>query len=110
MSTFRCRCGKTFADTEIPCAYEYSLVPDTAFERLTEAIIQACQPRNDAEAQVPFLLSSAGIPVYRCPHCGRLLVFWDGLQRVPLFYQPELSEGRSSSSETSRAGEGANRV
>ncbi len=93
MSTFRCRCGKTFADTEIPCPHAYSLVADTAVERLTEAIIQACQQGDDAEARVVFLLGTGGTSVYQCPHCGRLLVFWDGLQRVPVFYQPDRSEG-----------------
>ena len=43
-----------------PCPHAYSLVADTAVERLTEAIIQACQQGDDAEARVVFLLGTGG--------------------------------------------------
>jgi len=88
MATIRCRCGGMFSDGSIPCEEEYHLLPDVAFESVVDKVITLAKGSED-DAEVGYAISSAAKLVYKCPHCGRLIVFWDGLEHQPLFYKPE---------------------
>ena len=38
-----------------------------------------------------------GTPLYKCPACGRLIIFWDQNDPWPTFYLPEANESKPSS-------------
>jgi hypothetical protein len=89
MGTIHCRCGEVFSDAEIPNPLEFHLIPDIRIEALTAAIEEAVRRGEDVETRVGYLLLSHGVTTYQCPHCGRLLVFWDGLDQPARSYNPE---------------------
>jgi len=90
MATVRCRCGGMFSDGSIPCEEQYHLLPDVALEGVVDRVITFAREAKD-EAEVFYAVRSAATLVYKCPDCGRLIVFWDGLSHVPRFYKPEES-------------------
>ena len=89
MATIRCRCGGMFSNGAIPCAYEYHALPDVAIEGLVDKIIILAGEAEDVVTEIVYSLVSAATYFYKCPHCGRLIVFWDGLENIPSFYEPE---------------------
>ena len=88
MATIRCRCEKMFSDGGIPCEYEYHLLPDVSLENVVDKEIKLVREAKD-EADVGFAILSASKHLYKCPYCGRLIVFWDGLDQQGQFYKPE---------------------
>ncbi len=86
MGTVYCVCGKFFGDAEIPSPYLFTLIPDVAIERLAESLDSAYKSAQDKEAAIPFLIATHGVTVYMCPHCSRLLVLWNGLDRPAASY------------------------
>jgi hypothetical protein len=88
MGTIRCPCGHLFSDGDIPSPYEYNLIPDTAIEELTKAVIETVQQGQDVEARVGYLIMSHGATTYKCPVCGYLLVFWHGIDKRAASYKP----------------------
>ena len=88
MGTVHCPCGHSFSDGDIPSPYEYNLIPDTAIEALTQALIDTVQRGEDVEARVSYLVMSQGATTYKCPVCGDLLVFWEGIDKLAAAYKP----------------------
>jgi len=89
MSTIHCPGGHSFSDGDIPSAHEFTLLADSAIEGLVSAIIAAIREGEDVEARVGYLLLTAGLTTYRCPHCRRLLVFWGGDAQPATAYKLE---------------------
>ena len=89
MATIHCPCGNTFGDGEIPSSYLFAMIPDTALEELVEGhLASAC--KGDAVADEMYSsIQSVSIPAYRCPHCGRMLLFWEGLDKPARSYREE---------------------
>jgi Transposase DDE domain len=74
MGTIRCPCRHLFSDGDIPSPYEYNLIPDTAIEELTKAVIETMQQGQDVEAHVGYLCSTPAAAVFSaagqlCPLC-----------------------------------------
>ena len=79
MGTIHCPGGHSFSDADVPSPHEFVLVPDTAIEGTVKNILETVGAGEDIEARVTFGILSAGHVTYRCPICGRLLVFWNGI-------------------------------
>jgi hypothetical protein len=86
VGTIHCKCGHSFSDGEIPCPYEFHLLHDPAIENLTEKLIDLARNAGDPPVDVAYTLTDAAIYTYKCPYCGRLIVFWEGLQNRGTFY------------------------
>jgi hypothetical protein len=84
-----CSCGHSFSDSDIPCLYQYSLIPDEKIEELTETIIDRVNENEDAEVRVGFLLLDTGCIAYKCPNCSGMLIFWDGHEKKATYYNKQ---------------------
>jgi len=89
MSTIHCPGGHSFSDGEIPSRVSFRLIPDTDVEGLVSEVVEAVREAGDVESNVTFKILSAGVAAYECPHCGRLLVFRDGLSNRADSYRLE---------------------
>ncbi len=90
MATIHCPCGDKFGDGEIPCPHLYAMIPDTAMEELVESrLSSACKAGDVATDQMYSALQSLGIRAYRCPGCGRMLIFWYGVDKPAQAYRAE---------------------
>lgn len=77
MAKFRCACA-TIIHTSgfIPNETEWKIISDIEFDRF-EGIV-------DAE-EIYMACRSA----FRCPTCGRLWIFWNGIEQPPDCYKPD---------------------
>ncbi len=89
MSTIHCPGGHTFSDGEIPSSLSFHLIPDVSIETLVSDVINAVHSVQDVEAVVTHKLLSSSIDVYKCPHCDRVLIFWNGQTNRSVSYRPE---------------------
>jgi hypothetical protein len=89
VATIHCRCGRIFSDASIPCNEEYHLLSDVTFDDVCKDVIRLVNEDRDVEVDVGYAILNASKYVYKCPYCGRLIVFWDGLEQKPRFYKPE---------------------
>ena len=89
MGNIHCPCGNIFSDGEIPCPHEYSLVPNMVMEELTNTVIETVRRGEDVGANVAYLIMTHGATSYKCPVCGRLLVFWNGITNPAQSFKPE---------------------
>jgi hypothetical protein len=87
MGKIFCKCGHSFSDGQIPCSYQYNLIPDIKSEELTEKIIDLVNNSNDIWLNVDYLISDTGIITYKCPVCSGILIFWNGLDNPATYYQ-----------------------
>lgn len=77
MAKFGCGCGQVISTSgAIPNPDEWRILSDTAFDAFAGQV--------DAEE-----IYRASRPLYRCPHCGHLWIFWDGPDLPPHLYRPE---------------------
>jgi hypothetical protein len=66
MAKFRCHCGEVISMSgEIPNQLEWHLVSD-------------CELEETWEAEDFGGLQQAARPVFLCPQCGRIWVYWNG--------------------------------
>ncbi|ROO59300.1 hypothetical protein EDC02_1096 [Micromonospora sp. Llam0] len=77
MAKFLCICG-TIIQTSgpIPNELEWKIISDLEFDRF-EGLVDA------EEVYV------ASRPVFKCHTCGRLWIFWRGVDEPPQCYKPE---------------------
>ncbi|WP_167363054.1 hypothetical protein [Streptomyces canus] len=74
MAKFRCRCGEVIAMSgEIPNPLEWHLASDQELEDFWE-------PGNFEGLQ------QVARPVFLCPVCGRIWVYWDGYEGKRVSY------------------------
>lgn len=75
MPKILCSCGTTIPFGDIPCPHMYLFISDVAYDAFAGSV--------DAEdvyrAMSPFL---------KCPHCGRLWVYWKGFKEDPQEFGP----------------------
>jgi len=77
MGKLLCRCETVLRlSGPIPNPIEWKLISDEEFEKFSGMV--------DAEA-----VYLAAKSAFRCPTCGRLWVYWDGLDRQPTCYAIE---------------------
>jgi hypothetical protein len=91
VGTIWCECGEAISDAEVPSPHLHHLVADVAVEELVSDILKAvadASDEQDRELRIGFLVTQHGRPVYRCPRCGELLVFWDGIEGRATTYRP----------------------
>lgn len=90
MGSIHCSCGKMFGVGEIPCPHEYILIADAALEELVEnRLLPACAAVENREGMLYSALRAVSVSGYRCPHCGRMLIFWKGINGPAMIYHPE---------------------
>jgi hypothetical protein len=87
VANISCSCGNVFSDGQIPCPYEYNLISDEQNEDLTERLVEVVKNEEDVFPKVDYLISRMGVSVYKCPSCGGLLVFWEGLEMEATYYK-----------------------
>lgn len=77
MAKFRCICG-TIIQTSgpIPNELEWKILSDVEFDRF-EGLV---------DAEEVYMASKS---VFKCPTCGRLWIFWGGMDESPQCYRPE---------------------
>jgi len=77
MAKFRCIC-RTIIQTSgpIPNELEWKIISDVEFDRF-EGLV---------DAEEVYMASRS---VFKCPTCGRLWIFWRGMDEPPQCYKPE---------------------
>ena len=78
MPGIQCKCGADISLNLIPCPNEYFLLSDGDIDALSR--VPAIDVHNGALRKAVF--------VYRCPSCGRLIVFWER-GSLPCYYSLE---------------------
>ena len=73
MPAILCSCGKRLSLGRIPCEIEWKIISDTKLIEMPEQI--------EMEQ-----LYEAMSPMFKCPHCARLWVYWNGFQNAPQEY------------------------
>lgn len=80
MANWRCKCGNNMNDIVVPNPYGYVAYSEKEWENILEL-----SDENDKINRQD--LSDPSFEVYKCPECGRLMVF--GETNSCLFYKPE---------------------
>lgn len=77
MAKLRCICA-TIIQTSgaIPNELEWKILSDVEFDRF-EGLV---------DAEEVYLASNS---MFRCPTCGRLWIYWNGMEQSPQCYRPE---------------------
>lgn len=78
MPSVLCSCGERLSYGEIPNPIEWLVISDKEYESFQGMI--------DSEVLYRTMRSILG-----CPHCGRLLIFWNGFESPMTSYVPETS-------------------
>ncbi len=66
------------------------MVPDTSLEELVETKLSStCKAGDAAHEQMYAAVQSPSVSAYRCPRCGRMLIFWNGLDKPAQAYRAE---------------------
>jgi predicted RNA-binding Zn-ribbon protein involved in translation (DUF1610 family) len=89
LANIRCPCGEVFSDAEVPSPHLFHLIPNEKVEGLVREIREIEKKGEDVEARIGFVLMSTGRDVYKCPKCGRLLVFEGGGRELASSYSPD---------------------
>ncbi|UOD33694.1 hypothetical protein INH39_32835 [Massilia violaceinigra] len=76
MGQIICRCGGRISTTGCPNKHEYVMIADTAHEKFVDQVVATVEGGVDAWLNVSVQLDRAGPPVFECPECKGLLVFW----------------------------------
>lgn len=77
MARWVCSCGEAIQSSgPIPHPYQWMLMSDQDFDAFT-GLVQAEDVYSNATV------------AFRCPHCDRLHVFWQGIEADATVYAPE---------------------
>ena len=80
-----CRCGEFFQTSgPIPNPHEWKVLSDELFTELFESF------EEGVEVGTVYL---AGASMFECSFCGRLWVYWDGMEHAPTSYRLETEGG-----------------
>ena len=74
MPSFLCTCGERVRIGTIPNPIEWLWVSDVEYDRFIEPV-----DPEELYKQFQHML--------KCPNCERLLVFWDGFDKNPIYYE-----------------------
>lgn len=78
MAKLRCVCNTAIQTSgPIPNELEWKILSDVEFDRFEGQI----------DSEEIYLASSS---MFRCPTCDRLWIFWNGMDKPPLCYKPEV--------------------
>ena len=89
MANIHCKCGKSFSDGEIPCKYQYYLIPDAAIQGIGDRVVSIVKSGTEDDDGIEFAIIDPGKIAYECPYCKRLIVFWQGLDEKASSYKLE---------------------
>jgi len=77
MGKFNCKCGNILSTSgEIPNPIEWLLISDKDYDSFSDKI----------DAEDLYLKMKT---ILKCPNCGRLWIFWNGVQEEPSCYFQE---------------------
>jgi hypothetical protein len=79
--------GHSFSDSLIPCPYGWKLVSDEKFDLVLDEIVQLVKVSSDFNLEIIDPFVKHGHQAYICPHCGRLLVFFNGIDKPATIFQ-----------------------
>jgi len=89
MGTIHCPGGHTFSYGLVPCPHQSLLISEEQLEPALNEIEQIDWTREFAGDGLDWILRSRGHVAYRCPHCARLLIFEQGLDKPATSYRQE---------------------
>jgi len=89
MGTIHCPGGHTFSDGEIPCPYEYQLLSEAHFMAALDEVEKLDWQAEYAGDKADWAIRSRSIIAYRCPHCERMLIFENGIDKPATSYRRE---------------------
>jgi hypothetical protein len=89
MGTIHCPCGRTFSDGAIPCPHEWTLISEGDLFAALDEIEQLDWKAEFAGDKADWSIRSRSSIAYRCPHCERMLVFEDGIDKRATSYRRE---------------------
>ena len=73
-----------------------SPAPD-GFRVVSEKMVDSLYGTQVSSAdEIVSKIALEGVMMFKCPACGRLIVFWDKSDPWPTFYQPEIKELREA--------------
>ncbi|HEX6639492.1 MAG TPA: hypothetical protein VF215_00190 [Thermoanaerobaculia bacterium] len=68
------------------------MIAAVEIEAIVERVMATVEAGEDVEARVGYVVATGGPTTYVCPICGRLLVFWNGIEKKATFYRKEDEE------------------
>lgn len=83
MPKLACRCGYSFDLITIPSPDGYSIVAESFLDRFHD---------QSSGSEVLDAIDEQTAVMYKCPVCGRLVVFWERSNAVPDIYLLEHDE------------------
>ena len=89
MPSIHCPGGHSFSDGGIPSPYGFLMISEEKEEPLVDSIMETIEQGDDVEAKISYLLPHHAVRAYKCPECGRLLLFENGLSEALTSYRPE---------------------
>jgi len=89
VGTITCPGGHTFADAQGPSRILYWVIPDVDLDAIAKDMATKHQGSEDPGTDAAFEVTSRGFPTYKCPVCGRILVFHKGLDGPADSFVPE---------------------
>ncbi len=70
MPKLKCKCGVVTDLSNIPCEYDWLTFSDTEFDNLSKDTSM-----DDLYYQMKIIT--------KCPNCGRLYIYWNGIEHPP---------------------------
>jgi hypothetical protein len=89
MGTIHCPGGHIFSDGEIPSPFEWQLISEANFEEALSEVEALDWKAEFAGDKADWAFRSRGHTTYRCPHCERILVFEQGIDKPATSYRRE---------------------
>lgn len=89
MGTIHCPGGHSFSDGVIPCPYEWNLISDEHLDAALDEIEGLDWNAEFAGDKADGAIRGRSHIAYRCPHCERLLVFENGIDKPATSYRRE---------------------
>ncbi len=90
MPKILCRCGHVLNLIITPAPDGFRVVS----EKMVDSLYGAPVSSPD---EIVSKIAVEGLLMFRCPACGRLIVFWEKTRNEPTFYAPEPIEGPKAS-------------
>lgn len=89
MGTISCFCGCSFSDGLVPSPHEWKLISEANLEQAINEIEELDWQAAFAGDKADWAIRDRALPVYKCPHCERMLIFENGLDKQAVSYLRE---------------------
>ena len=89
MGTIHCPGGHTFSDGEVPSPYGYTLISEEKLDMAVDTIVERVAAGGDIGDNVDAFVRDYGQKAYICPKCGRIIAFYNGIDKPATSYRRE---------------------